>query len=117
MKRTFLCRIGLAVFSAVALGSSVTPAIGEPQRPGAVVGRVVDADNNVVAGARVGLVIGAGEVVKWTETNERGEYAFKPIRPGQYAVGASKPDVGRGHTPRFAVRPGEVQRAPVRIGE
>ncbi len=117
MKRTFFGRIGLAALSAVALSGAVTPAIGEPQRPGAVVGRVVDEDNNLVAGARVGLMIEAGEVVKWTETNERGEYAFKPIRPGQYAVGAAKPDVGRGHTPRFTVRPGEVQRAPVRIGE
>lgn len=117
MKRRNSLVIGLFGISMVALGAAVTPAIGEPQRPGAVVGRVVDTDNKLIAGARVGLMVAPGEAVRWTHTNARGEYEFRPVRAGQYAVGASKPDVGTGHTPRFVVRPGETQRAPVRLSE
>ncbi len=105
----------MATLGVLAVGAAVAPAIGEPHRPAAVVGRVVDADNHVVGGARVGLMISPGEVVKWTETNARGEYEFRPIRPGRYAVGAAKPDVGAGRTPVFVAKPGEITRAPVHI--
>lgn len=117
MKRKNLGIVALPAVALVALGAAVTPAIGEPQHPARIVGRVLDADNNVVAGAHVALMVGPGDVLKRTTSNENGEFEFRPIRAGQYAVGAAKPDVGRGHSPRFAVRPGETQRVPVRIGE
>lgn len=114
MNRKVLGALGASAL-ALTLAVTISPAIGEPQRPAAVIGRVVDAENHVVRGARVGLMVAPGEVVKWTETNVRGEYEFRPIRAGRYAVGASKPDIGSGHTPVFLAKPGEVTRAPVKI--
>ncbi len=117
MKRKHLGFVAVPAVALIALCAAVTPAIGEPQHPSRIVGRVVDADNNRVAGAQVALMVGPGEILKRTVSNDNGEFEFRPIRAGQYAVGAAKPEVGHGHTPRFAVRPGETQRVPVRIGD
>lgn len=99
----------------LAMGAAVAPAIGEPHRPAAIVGRVVDADNNPIEGARVALLAGPGEVVRSTQSNAQGQFEFKPVRPGRYAVGAAKPDIGAGRTPVFVAKPGEITRAPVHI--
>ena len=108
-------KVVLASIGVLGIGAAVAPAVGDPVRPAAVLGRVVDASNRPVEGARVALMTGPGEVVRATTSNAQGQYEFKPVRPGRYAVGAAKPDVGHGHTPPFLAKPGEITRAPVRI--
>ncbi len=108
-------KVALASLGLLALGVAVTPAIGDPVRPAAVIGRVVDAENRPVEGARVALMSAPGEVVRSTMSNAQGQYEFKPIRPGRYAVGAAKQDVGQGRTPPFFAKPGEITRTPVKI--
>lgn len=105
----------MATLGVLAVAAAVAPAIGEPHRPAVIVGQILDADNHPVVGARVALMAGPGDVVRTMESNAQGRYEFRPVRPGRYAVGAAKPDVGAGRTPVFAAKPGEITRAPVHI--
>lgn len=78
--------------------------------PGVIFGRVgrVGEDGTIapIAGAIVKLFVANTEVVRETQTNERGLYVFENVRPGIYGVGAGN----EGCAPR-------VERVEARAGQ
>ncbi len=83
--------------------------IAEPERHGVMIGgRVFDTNREPVGGAHVALLTEDGEVIQRTETNDRGIYRFRPVRPGVYLVRAFKEGVGRDQK-RVRARHGHVR--------
>jgi outer membrane cobalamin receptor len=60
-------------------------AIAQPSR-GTVRGIVVDARGAAISGARVVLLINVKQSIRETATNDRGEFLFEGLSPGDYAV-------------------------------
>jgi tetratricopeptide (TPR) repeat protein len=93
MNRTlFRSRLFLAVATLVALAvAAPAPA----QSTGMVKGKVVDAQNNPVEGAKITIDFGGGVNRKHeTKTNKKGEYLQIGLAPGPYKVTAEKEKLG-----------------------
>lgn len=100
MLRIIPVRRTLAIVTALALFSSVAPALA--QSTGAVKGKVVDVKGEPVQDAKVTIEFKDGMSRKFeTKSNKKGEYFQIGIQPGNYAVTATKEGVG---TQSFDVR-------------
>jgi|GEM_PF-4405533 len=108
--------LAAAVTLALPVRSMAGPSGPDHPRPAAIVGMVVNADEEPVAGARVVLVNADGEVVRRTLTRRRGRFFFRHVRPGQYAVRAAKRGVGEGAA-RVEVRPGHIARVRIMLSQ
>lgn len=107
----------MAALVALALPAKVSADGDEDFVPGAIVGRVVDANGDGVAGAAVHLVFHSPRgtfVVGRTESGRAGGFEFPRVRPGHYVVKAEKRGVGSGAA-RAAVRSGESVRVRVQL--
>ena len=67
----------------VALAATTTPA-AEPA--GLVTGTLKDGANRPLAGARVRLQTGTGQVVATTVADDEGRFAFRDVPPGTYEL-------------------------------
>lgn len=100
MLRIIPVRRTLAIVTALALFSSVAPALA--QSTGAVKGKVVDVKGEPVQDAKVTIEFKDGMSRKFeTKSNKKGEYFQIGIQPGNYSVTATKEGVG---TQSFDVR-------------
>jgi tetratricopeptide (TPR) repeat protein len=100
MLRIIPVRRTLAIVTALALFSSVAPALA--QSTGAVKGKVVDVKGEPVQDAKITIEFKDGMSRKFeTKSNKKGEYFQIGIQPGNYAVTATKEGVG---TQSFDVR-------------
>ena len=106
---------GIAISLTAGLASSAAFA-GPTDSAATVGGRVVDSNRELVAGALVRLVNADGEVVARTETNDRGIFVFRHVRPGRYVIQAAARGIGRGAV-RVGLRPGEVERVIIQLGD
>ncbi len=109
------CMSGLAMMLTIG-GTPVVGAVlpdstpvAEPERHGVLIGgRVFDTNREPVGGAHVALLTPDGEVIQRTQTNDRGIYRFRPVRPGVYLVRGFKEGVGRDQE-RVRARRGHVR--------
>ncbi|MBL8142524.1 MAG: tetratricopeptide repeat protein [Acidobacteria bacterium] len=100
MLRIIPVRRTLAIVTALALFSSVAPALA--QSTGAVKGKVVDVKGEPVQDAKITIEFKDGMSRKFeTKSNKKGEYFQIGIQPGNYSVTATKEGVG---TQSFDVR-------------
>lgn len=67
----------------------VTPAFGQTNISGDVVGTVTDPSGAVIPGAKVTLKSVASGATSVTTTNASGSYRFNLLKPGQYTVSAT----------------------------
>jgi hypothetical protein len=82
------------------------PAGGDPPRAGIIQGRVFDSGYGAALQA-VNVAISDGTAQKWTQTNARGEYRIKDVRPQRYTLDVYMPGYEE-YRSDLTVRPGPV---------
>lgn len=81
-----------------------------------VEGRVVDGSNRPVAGAKISLLTGEGEVsLLTTRSGPQGEYAITTVPPGTYRLRVTHPRYTPWEQPSAAVEADEAPRFDVRL--
>jgi hypothetical protein len=83
----------LVLFTAAVVAGFAAPA--QAMEPGGIAGVIVNGDGAPVAGALV-VLLHDGHALKATKSGEKGGFAFKNLKAGEYGVAAAKIGVGKG---------------------
>lgn len=74
------------LFHCIALLVAFSGAVSAQVSSGAITGAVRDANDAVIAGAKVKITQSATSVTRETVTDERGQFSAPNLRPGEYSV-------------------------------
>ena len=88
---TFHSRVPQAAMLLLALICTCAATLTASPQEARIIGKVIDPQNVVVAGALSKLVNAAGVVISEQRSDAQGKVEFKPVEPGQYQVTAEHP--------------------------
>ena len=85
---------------------------GQATGAGSITGTVLDANRDVLQGARVTLEGSAGSAMRTVESGSNGQFAFTQLPPDIYTISVTEPGMKAFSSPQLPLRQGEARILP-----